>query len=218
MADPHPRQHSPLAAVQRRELQDLFREKGTAWRPDVDVPVVIDWILKELVPKMLPLARRAETCKDAESVVGDFLVAVAKGRILKSYDPARATDQENPTPKDLLWREFLRTLSRTAKKQRSKQHSREQTTPTDPAQDPLGFAVSREPGPAEAAELAELTPIIEAAIKALPGHYEIVVRLFYFENLSSPEIARVLVCNVTTVQQRLTRARQQLRLILDGRI
>ncbi len=48
-------------------------------------------------------------------------------------------------------------------------------------------------------------------IMALPGDYRIVVYLFYYEEYSTKEIAKLLGVSRSTVTTRLHRARQQLR-------
>lgn len=51
-------------------------------------------------------------------------------------------------------------------------------------------------------------------IMALPGEYSVVVYLFYYEEYSTKEIAKLLHVSQSTVTTRLHRARQQLRELL----
>ncbi len=48
-------------------------------------------------------------------------------------------------------------------------------------------------------------------LKTLPGDYRIVLYLFYYEDYSTKEIAKLLHVSQTTVTTRLQRARQKLR-------
>ena len=54
------------------------------------------------------------------------------------------------------------------------------------------------------------------AVGALPEPYRAVVHLFYYEGMSTAEIARVLGLREGTVRVRLSRARDKLRILLDG--
>lgn len=52
---------------------------------------------------------------------------------------------------------------------------------------------------------------VEAAILALPEDYRVVVHLYYYEELSTAEIAKVLGKREGTIRTRLSRARAMLR-------
>lgn len=49
------------------------------------------------------------------------------------------------------------------------------------------------------------------AVMALPEKYRVPIYLFYYEDLTTAEIARVVKCPVSTIQTRLSRAREQLK-------
>lgn len=53
-------------------------------------------------------------------------------------------------------------------------------------------------------------------VKRLPNKYRVVIHLFYYEELSVEEIAAVTGAKASTVRTRLTRARRQLKALLDG--
>lgn len=63
------------------------------------------------------------------------------------------------------------------------------------------------------AEPTQEDGIIEI-VKTLPKKYRIVIHLFYYEDLSMEEIAKVLQLKESTVRTQLTRARQKLKEIL----
>ncbi|HBN57236.1 MAG TPA: RNA polymerase subunit sigma-24 [Lachnospiraceae bacterium] len=71
-------------------------------------------------------------------------------------------------------------------------------------------------------ELAEDDLILETrettdlsrALKKLPPNYREVIHLFYYEDLSTDEISRILNRKKSTVRTQLTRARQRLKEIL----
>jgi RNA polymerase sigma-70 factor (ECF subfamily) len=55
---------------------------------------------------------------------------------------------------------------------------------------------------------------IISEIWKLPKNYRNVIYLYYYENYSVPEIARILGENENTISSRLTRARKKLKIIL----
>lgn len=56
--------------------------------------------------------------------------------------------------------------------------------------------------------------VIFDAVMSLPEHYRIVVYLFYYEEYSISQISDVLKIKETTIQTRLSRAREKLKKIL----
>lgn len=52
------------------------------------------------------------------------------------------------------------------------------------------------------------------AVMSLPEHYRIIVYLFYYEEYSTHQISKILVIKETTIQTRLSRAREKLKHIL----
>lgn len=56
---------------------------------------------------------------------------------------------------------------------------------------------------------------LHGELKKLPQKYRAVLHLFYWEDMTTEEIARVLNCKPDTVRQRLTRGRKKLKDILD---
>ena len=67
------------------------------------------------------------------------------------------------------------------------------------------------PGPAEAAEKAEMTDAVLAAIRALPENERTVTTLFYINGYSQKDVADFLEVPVTTVKNRLHASRKRLR-------
>jgi RNA polymerase sigma-70 factor (ECF subfamily) len=82
--------------------------------------------------------------------------------------------------------------------------------PSDRANDPATAT-----GPAEATETEEE---IRRAVRALPGKYREAIVLRYFEELPVDEMAEVLRLSRTTVEKRLSRARQRLKDMLGRRL
>ena len=56
--------------------------------------------------------------------------------------------------------------------------------------------------------------VIMDAVMSLPEHYRIIVYLFYYEEYSIGQISNVLGVKETTIQTRLSRAREKLRVAL----
>jgi RNA polymerase sigma factor (sigma-70 family) len=67
-----------------------------------------------------------------------------------------------------------------------------------------------EPGPAEAAEAADLASRVRGAVAALPGGQQSAVHLFYLQGLSHREVADELGISVGAVKSRLHQARAAL--------
>ena len=57
--------------------------------------------------------------------------------------------------------------------------------------------------------------VIMDAVLSLPEHYRIIVYLFYYEEYSIHQISSILKIKETTIQTRLSRAREKLRNILS---
>jgi RNA polymerase sigma-70 factor, ECF subfamily len=57
---------------------------------------------------------------------------------------------------------------------------------------------------------------VTRALAALPSTERQVVELTYYEGLSYPEIAALMVCPVNTIKARMARARQRLAPQLDA--
>ena len=56
--------------------------------------------------------------------------------------------------------------------------------------------------------------VVVDAVLSLPEHYRIIVYLFYYEEYSIGQISNILKIKETTVQTRLSRAREKLRAVL----
>ncbi len=67
------------------------------------------------------------------------------------------------------------------------------------------------PDPEHRAAAAEMLDLVEAALRELPEHYQIVLWLRDGEDLSYDEIARVLDVPIGTVRSRIARSRALLR-------
>lgn len=72
-----------------------------------------------------------------------------------------------------------------------------------------GEAPARAGGPREYPEL-------EAALAKLPEEYRVVLMLYYFDGRSTKNIAEALVISQSAVHTRLSRARRELRNLLDA--
>lgn len=57
--------------------------------------------------------------------------------------------------------------------------------------------------------------VVIDAVMSLPEHYRIIVYLFYYEEYSIHQISSILKIKETTIQTRLSRAREKLRNILS---
>lgn len=57
---------------------------------------------------------------------------------------------------------------------------------------------------------------LRSRMKELPEQYRLVIHLYYYEELSTEEIARLLHRRAATVRTQLVRARQQLKVILES--
>jgi len=77
--------------------------------------------------------------------------------------------------------------------------------------DLVDVAPDQQPDPERRAAAAEMLDLVEAALRELPEHYQIVVWLRDGEDLSYEEIAQVLDVPIGTVRSRLARARSSLR-------
>ena len=86
-------------------------------------------------------------------------------------------------------------------------------------------AFRRHTQPLEEAPLADPTNPFEAhesradlaaALAQLPADYRTLIHLFYYEDLSTAQIAQLLKRREGTVRQQLTRARRQLQEIMKG--
>ena len=98
-------------------------------------------------------------------------------------------------------------------------HLRHERIPI-PATDPLGsdtpIAMGQPPQDAHrTVEAAELDDVVEHALDALPERRRVAMTLRWKHDLSPVEIARVLGTTPEAVRVLLTRARQELRLLID---
>lgn len=112
---------------------------------------------------------------------------------------------------------FLKILMNAYYSRRRREKSRPVTSDLDDTPDLYVYARSGEAGfptqgPDPAAQLLDKlgTERIVAAINRLPEEYRIVSTLYFMEDLSYEEIARVLQCPVGTVRSRLHRGRKML--------
>lgn len=80
--------------------------------------------------------------------------------------------------------------------------------------DPLNFSevslVDLGTTPSQAVARDEGRAALISALRELPVDFQIAVELTYWENLSAPEVGRVLGVNANTVRSRLSRARKAL--------
>jgi RNA polymerase sigma-70 factor (ECF subfamily) len=112
---------------------------------------------------------------------------------------------------------FLKILTNCYFSKRRREKSRPVVSDLDDTPDLYLYARSGQAGfptqgPDPAAELLETlgTERITAAIGRLPEEYRVVATLYFMEDLSYEEIARILECPVGTVRSRLHRGRKML--------
>jgi RNA polymerase sigma-70 factor, ECF subfamily len=112
---------------------------------------------------------------------------------------------------------FLKILTNCYFSKRRREKSRPVTSDLDDTPDLYLYARSGQAGfptqgPDPASELLESlgTERIVAAISRLPEEYRVVCTLYFMEDLSYEEIARILECPVGTVRSRLHRGRKML--------
>lgn len=112
---------------------------------------------------------------------------------------------------------FLKILTNCYFSRRRREKSRPVTSDFDDTPDLYLYARSAEAGfptqgPDPAATLLDKlgTERILDAINLLPGEYRVVCSLYFVEDLSYEDIARVLECPVGTVRSRLHRGRKML--------
>jgi len=90
-------------------------------------------------------------------------------------------------------------------------------TPNPESGEAVERAVDVAPDPERRASSAELLTRVDGALQRLPEHYRVVIWLRDGEDLSYEEIAAALDLPLGTVRSRLARARQALRLAVEGR-
>lgn len=112
---------------------------------------------------------------------------------------------------------FLKIVMNCYYSRRRREKSRPVTSDLDDTPDLYVYARSGEAGfptqgPDPAAQLLDKlgTERIVAAINRLPEEYRIVSTLYFMEDLSYEEIARVIQCPIGTVRSRLHRGRKML--------
>ena len=127
----------------------------------------------------------------------------------------RAFDSFEPGTNFRAW--FLKILTNCYFSKRRREKSRPVVSDLDDTPDLYLYAHSGQAGfptqgPDPAAELLETlgTERITAAIGRLPEEYRVVATLYFMEDLSYEEIARILECPVGTVRSRLHRGRKML--------
>jgi len=112
---------------------------------------------------------------------------------------------------------FLKILTNCYFSKRRRERSRPVTSDLDDTPDLYIYARSGQAGfptqgPDPAAQLMEAlgTERIVEAVNRLPEEYRVVSTLYFMEDLSYEEIARILECPVGTVRSRLHRGRKML--------
>ena len=93
---------------------------------------------------------------------------------------------------------------------------REQIAPRETAEDALLWAKSPERGPEEIAVLRDDLRELREAVNSLPEKYRITILMYYDAGLSVKEIAAALHIRQGTVKSRLSKARTQIRNVLEG--
>jgi len=65
-------------------------------------------------------------------------------------------------------------------------------------------------------EEEESGEILEELLDKLPPDYRVVIHLFYYEDISTADISKILMRNESTVRMQLTRARRMLKEFMKG--
>ncbi|MEM9455111.1 MAG: sigma-70 family RNA polymerase sigma factor [Myxococcota bacterium] len=74
------------------------------------------------------------------------------------------------------------------------------------------------PSPSSVAARSEATERLDAALRQLPVDYQIALELYYWEELSGPDLAEVLELSIPAMRSRLRRAKQALEEALEGQV
>jgi RNA polymerase sigma-70 factor (ECF subfamily) len=136
---------------------------------------------------------------DAQDVVQNAFI-----KAMRNLDQLRDPTKARPWLLAITYREALMVL-------RSRRD-----TPTDPTR--LPDRVGRSPGPDEIAEQRELAATVHAAIDRLVPGLRAALVLRDIEGLPMAEVAAVLGIGASAAKMRVSRAREQLRTDLTGRI
>lgn len=79
-----------------------------------------------------------------------------------------------------------------------------------------GDALEREASGADMfCEASDEDQLLIETVKQLPEKYRVVIHLFYYEDLSVEEIGQITKSKASTVRTRLTRARRELKSLLQ---
>lgn len=155
--------------------------------------------------EQLVLRHQAEAWRVAYRYTGDPAEAedLAQNAFLKVL---AAAPRYKPTAKFRTW--FFRILTRLCMDYgRKKRPILTETLPD---------LADASPNPAQQANQAERTILIQTALNALPADYRMAVVLRYFEGLSGAEMAATMGRSVKAVERLLARAKAMLKPRLEG--
>lgn len=153
---------------------------------------------------------RLQNVQDAEDVVQEvFYQYIKSSRVFQSEEHERA---------------WLLKVAMNACRKVWRSPWRQRRSDWNPPDAETGRAVCQEtlypeageavPGPEEAAVLGEEKQRLMSLVMALPAKYRDVIHLFYYEELSVKEIARITKRAESTVTSQLTRGRKLLGRVL----
>jgi len=113
---------------------------------------------------------------------------------------------------------WLHTIAVNATLRRLKSLSRSSAASLDDPDAGLGDQISGDPGdgPLEQVCCAEDRAAVRSALQKLSDNHRMVVVLYYYEQYTCDQIARVMGCSVGTVWSRLHYACKRLKVELDG--
>jgi RNA polymerase sigma-70 factor (ECF subfamily) len=94
---------------------------------------------------------------------------------------------------------------------KAKQNSQVSFSALGPGRHPDEFSARRQPPAGDVAESADELRQLMAAVEGLPEHYRTVILLYYYDDVTYRDLARMLGVSAATVNARLTRARAMLR-------
>jgi RNA polymerase sigma-70 factor, ECF subfamily len=181
------------------EYEEIVKTRGSEWTED-ETNVVFKRLMLDLKSfvqfafGMLHANDATDNFEQAKDLVQDKLLAFYRN--LKNYDPGKYKGSKDPL------RNYLFTIIANEAVKVNKKRKRQQ-------EQPLGeFDQRKEPERLSSKEAAEE---IASYLGRLPETERQALRLFYFEELSCEEAAKICDCSVAAFKVRLHRGRRKCR-------
>lgn len=159
-------------------------------------PAAREWLVRRWTPAVWRFCvRMVGDEQDASDITQDVMIRVLSN--LDRYDRTRSFST------------WVFGIARNAciDEHRRRQHRRH---------DPLAEVVDAGPSPLHEATREQRAQQLRAALDQLPDMYREVLVLFHFEHLKYTEIAEALALPLGTVMNRIFRARQKVRALIEG--